>query len=77
LGSLWGKDIRLLLESFLLVVSKLQRGNNLRGSDPLEFNIIRLQVDNVKAFLALIHEIGGRAELCYNVLALAWIRGVV
>jgi len=63
------------------VVSKLQRGNNLQGSDPLEFNIIRLQVDNVKAFLALIHEIGGeiggRAELCYNVLALAWIRGVV
>ncbi len=59
------------------MVSKLQRGNNLQGSDPLEFYIIRRQVDNVKAFFALILEIGGRAELCYNVLALAWIRGVV
>lgn len=53
------------------MVSKLRRGNNLQGSDPLEFHIIRLQVDNVKAFLDLVHEIGGRAELCYNVLALA------
>jgi len=35
------------------VVSKLRRGNNLQGSDPLEFHIIRLQVDNVKAFLAM------------------------